>query len=516
MIRQERELKFDIACGDIAALEAHPLLRQAESSAPKHLRSVYFDTGEDDICKARAILRVRHADGRKVQTIKSSAPDTALQREEVEQPIEDDVPQLSAARGSSLERLLEQRGIWEQLVPRFEVDVERSVWTLHFDSAEIEVALDRGAIVAGAARADLCEVELELKSGDILSLYQAARRIGARIPLHFNLISKGERGYRLAQGNWGRAQKARPVDLRPGTPAGAALQAIGVDCLKHFLLNERLVRDADDAEPVHQARIAIRRLRATFTFFKRFASDEKFVFLAQELKWICDLFGEARDLDVFHSTVFAVHAKDDVVGVEKLAAEVEMRRRDAYQRLIAALASARLRELRLDIAQWLDIGDWRTAAADVARGGRDEQIEIFAARELRRRGRKLLKNAVHLNEIDDSARHRVRIAAKKLRYMAEFFQPLFAAHNAHYEKFCRRLEALQTTLGELNDRLAARRFLSRLAKDIRRRRQLKKDAPMLVAAARIRHRLARADADKLLCRAVETARKLAEAGPFEQ
>jgi CHAD domain-containing protein len=67
-------------------------------------------------------------------------------------------------------------------------------------------------------------------------------------------------------------------------------------------------------------------------------------------------------------------------------------------------------------------------------------------RRFERRGRGL----VHL---DDHARHRVRIEAKKLRYAAEFFETLFPSRDAKQRRkaFGRAIEALLDSLGDLND-----------------------------------------------------------------
>jgi CHAD domain-containing protein len=55
--------------------------------------------------------------------------------------------------------------------------------------------------------------------------------------------------------------------------------------------------------------------------------------------------------------------------------------------------------------------------------------------------------------LDDAARHRVRIEAKKLRYAAEFFGALFPDKTAKRERkrFANAIEAMLDTLGELND-----------------------------------------------------------------
>jgi inorganic triphosphatase YgiF len=512
MSEQERELKFDIDVKDIPDLEAHPLLRQAGSSDRKHQRSVYFDTDHDDLWQAGAVVRVRHQDGRKVQTVKSAGVAVAAtERDEEERDIDGDFPDLSGTRAAGLARLLKKRKIRDRLAARFEVDVDRETWTLREDSAELEVALDRGRVAAGVAASDLCEVEVELKRGDVASLYETARRLGADVPLHLNLVSKGERGYRLLHNDWDRPQKAWPVPLKRGMTSADALRMVAAECMKQFLLNERLLlRKNTGVEVVHQARVAIRRLRAALTFFKELVSDEQSASIKRELKWISDLLGEARDLDVLKSDI--VDAADgSTPGRKALAAEVERRRRAAYQRLTQALGSPRYRRLLFDFAEWMDEGAWRKQSGDSAT---HEPIEDFAADELKRHTRKLLKRAFHLEEFDDRARHRVRIDAKKLRYITEFFAAVFPSRQGRHEKFRDLLEDMQTALGEINDRVWAHDFLGRLAHEIPRRDKVDGQSVMLFAAGEIGRDLERTDKDKLVRRASKAANKLAKLAPF--
>ena len=58
--------------------------------------------------------------------------------------------------------------------------------------------LDCGEVVAGERRSPVCEIELELKSGDPAALFAFARRIDAVVPIRLGVLSKAERGYGLA------------------------------------------------------------------------------------------------------------------------------------------------------------------------------------------------------------------------------------------------------------------------------------------------------------------------------
>jgi hypothetical protein len=62
-----------------------------------------------------------------------------------------------------------------ELVPLFTTDFTRNFWVLvPQEGTRIEVALDRGKIVAGERQEPICEVELELLEGKVADLFTAA------------------------------------------------------------------------------------------------------------------------------------------------------------------------------------------------------------------------------------------------------------------------------------------------------------------------------------------------------
>jgi CHAD domain-containing protein len=73
----------------------------------------------------------------------------------------------------------------------------------------------------------------------------------------------------------------------------------------------------------------------------------------------------------------------------------------------------------------------------------------FAARVLQKRHRQLRKRGKHIATLSPPERHAVRIAAKKLRYAAEFFLSLYPRKQTH--EYIAALSGLQDVLGALND-----------------------------------------------------------------
>ena len=113
----------------------------------------------------------------------------------------------------------------------------------------------------------------------------------------------------------------------------------------------------------------------------------------------------------------------------------------------------RIQGLSLEVAAWLQVGQWTTPQDDLVRDRGDLPVAIFAADELTRRWRKVRKKGRALGQLDPRSRHKLRIQAKKLRYAVEFFASLFDSKRAarRRKQFLSALERLQNGLGDLND-----------------------------------------------------------------
>ena len=70
----------------------------------------------------------------------------------------------------------------------FITEFNRSTRTLRLSGgSEAEFCLDRGRVTAGSASMPICEIELELKSGNRLSLFQLALDLLHSVPQRFRL-----------------------------------------------------------------------------------------------------------------------------------------------------------------------------------------------------------------------------------------------------------------------------------------------------------------------------------------
>jgi triphosphatase len=443
---QEIELKLDLApqaaadflASDLAASEPFILER----------RATYFDTSDADLRAAGFSLRIRDDVQGRVQIVKAVGASAAslFARPKWEQNVEGDRPVLDDT--TPIKAFLGRRV--EALEPLFEVVTERRRWSLAWEDARIEVALDRGDIVFGERRTPICEIELELVEGPPSALFSYARTLGRVAPLRLGVLSKAERGYRLL-GAAARAVKAEPVALTSDMSITGAFRIIADGCLKQFRLNEMLLEGGGE-EAVHQARVALRRLRSALWVFKAVLEDDAFGRMKDELKWLAGALGEVRDLDVLIR-----RCQDD--ALRKVLADS---RETAFRAATADLDSPRARALMLDFADWLACGAWHGLVS--TREIREQPVSDFAAAALDRLRRKVKKGGRDLVDLDDDARHEVRKDAKKLRYAAEFFGSLFGRkrQKRRHGRFLAALEPLQDQLGTLNDAAAMPALLARL------------------------------------------------------
>ncbi|MEA2820017.1 MAG: triphosphatase [Bradyrhizobium sp.] len=459
----ESEIKFEASTRDLQKLAAARILRRNDGQLPRHkyLVSTYFDTPKLLLRKNGVSLRVRQAGKKRVQTIKTVNGGISLDRGEWEHKLQGDEPDLRAARGTALEPLLSGK-LKRDLEPIFATHVQRTLLPLRSGNSRIELALDEGHVRAGRKSSPLAEVELELKKGTASDLFKAARLVAGLAPVKLALKSKSEHGYDLIADQPARAFHGSEIILQHDTSIAAAFQVIGRSVLRHIAANEPAVRAADP-EGVHQMRVGVRRLRAAIAVFSELLDCRQTEQIKRDLKWLAGKLAPVRDLDVFLRGKIASFEGSDspTAGLPELKSELIYRRDIAAETAKAAIATTRYRLLIFNILEWIEDGKWlRQSRAQAKR-----KIQPFAADLFERRTRKARRKAKRAGEVDAHARHRLRIAIKKLRYALYFFETLYSHDGSakalsRYKKY---LKDLQDNLGALNDIAVHQKLAVKLA-----------------------------------------------------
>lgn len=444
----EVELKLEVDPAAAALVEQIPLLHSAPKSARDQL-TVYYDTPSEKLRDHGFTLRVRSSGGKFVQTLKPAAESAGLMsREETEWPVESIEPDVGKLRGTALEPLLRE-GRLDRLKPVIRSEVQRTSWALDLGSGRIQVDFDRGEISAGGASQRFVELELELLEGEPACLLAAAKAVAEYVPVHIGVLSKAERGARLASGAFERISKAAPVRIEPGMNVAEAFEVMVHACLRHYRLNEPLVIAERIPGALHQSRVAMRRLRSAFALFKSAIADVEYQYLREELRWFTNQLGDARNLDVYLMRDLPDDERETLTA----------RRERAYDQVIAAMNSPRLRRLMLELVGWTAFGPWRSGRQAA------KPVEAYAGRRLDRLWDMIAALGPELAHLDEETRHELRIQVKKMRYAIEFLRALYPAARADEKRFAAAVEELQETLGKLNDLATAKSLVSSPAQE---------------------------------------------------
>lgn len=82
-----------------------------------------------------------------------------------------------------------------ELFPTFSTDFERDYWLIKFQQSEIEIALDRGLIKNPYGEEAICEIEFELKQGNLSDIFDFLSQMPKEDGMWLSSLSKAQRGY---------------------------------------------------------------------------------------------------------------------------------------------------------------------------------------------------------------------------------------------------------------------------------------------------------------------------------
>ncbi len=249
-------------------------------------------------------------------------------------------------------------------------------------------------------------------------------------------------------------------EVAEGLTVGESLAAIMGHLLDVMLSWADAVPKARTPEPVHQMRVATRRLRSALSIYKGVAACPEVTALLEPLKLCAARLGTARDWDVFLDGTgrqLAEAFPGDVRCTAMLRAAAR-RRRVAYAELRAFIGSPEFRTLTVGLACAAALRPWEYAE-DAGVAG---DTATFAAGVLRKRLKQVRHAGRGLEALSVPALHELRKDCKRLRYAAEFFASLFPGKRAR--RFLDKLSDLQEELGLLNDGAAVTGLMAQLGR----------------------------------------------------
>lgn len=255
------------------------------------------------------------------------------------------------------------------------------------------------------------------------------------------------------------------------TPAALNCQDAFQQIARRYLASVRRNRAAawrGDPDAVHRIRIALTQLRAARQFFAAMTRDAIWPRLKAEIRWLNRVLGAVRDSDV--TTAHASTVQDGLFAADRARLAGLAARR--HRQLATALRSPRCDRLLAGLARWIDEGPWLSIKTADAIRRRSQPLAGFAPARLHRWRRRLVRKSAH-GLGSGRRRHRLRIAAKRYRYMHEALTAMGMPEDRAERRNREAARLAQRVLGELRDldRLRKWRPASVAAKSYRRQKK---------------------------------------------
>ncbi|WP_214415835.1 CYTH and CHAD domain-containing protein [Sphaerisporangium fuscum] len=444
----EIEDKFDVPPDfTIPDLATVPGCAEAVELVSHRLVAVYFDTA--DLRLAARGITLRRRRGGEDAGWHLKLPKAKGVRNEITHPL----TRSAKIVPRELAELVRAQTRGEPLVPVAELETVRKVTSLRDPEGRqlLEVADDnvKGTVFGEERHVERWrEVEAELTGGDpklLRRVGKALRKAGA--------TPAGSQS-KLTRLLGDRIPGTPRVEAEEGTAGRVVLDYLRSQ-VEALTAQDPQVRQAEE-DAVHKMRVASRRLRSALKSFSGVVAETSA--LQDELKWIANVLGEVRDLEVIRERFAGLLDGLDAELISgpvrtRLGDDLAGREREAYGRARQAMSGERYYAL-LDRLDTLLVSPPLTPLAakkadkvlrPVADKSWDRVVKAYDRAQ-----------AIEDTEQREIAMHDVRKAAKRARYTAEALESLLPELSS---EVATRAKAVQEVLGLYQDGVVAQQIL---------------------------------------------------------
>lgn len=442
---QKIELKFQIP-KDKRELIFKALQRKTVQH--KTLKTQYLDSKQFDLSQHSILLKQRLENDEWLKTLQTLSLNP-IQLFEMDADLVSIENKNQLVHDHKIKNIPEKIQKWiteieAQLIVQFETEIERSTTLFNFQNSQIIVELDRGFMHVNQAQFEIYEVKFKLKQGTIQDLISFILPRVKRYGLWLDTLSKIQQGFLLAQSiQQIPAQLQVPLYLDKNDTAEIALKKVIYNCLQHLLPNSTAIAlQQFNSEHVHQARVAIRRLRSAL---KTFANWSQHIDLTwqSELTHLFRVLGTSRDLSMFYEEILP-----QLTAVNAPQLQLEAQPQHENHKISDAFKTLSFASLVLSLIQF---SQQKTHEQST------KSLEKNIAKNLEKLHRSIQSDAENYLNLEIEARHRTRKRLKRLRYSIEFISSLYDPHAV--KNYLKTLKPAQESLGKYNDLIVAENLL---------------------------------------------------------
>lgn len=427
----------------------------------------YFDTADFALHRGGAMLSVSRRGKRFIQTLSSTPPGEPERAIEWCREVREFIPDLM-----EFEQVLATE--WEvslkelAIEPAFVIKVRRRECRLKIGTSAVDVVIDQGKIASGVHVRPVSEVKLTLASGQPHTVYEVAACIFKSHRFTLSTMSQATRGFSLAIGHPPEFSKFVPLTLDQQGSGDTAILRILRAFQNHVLANHEAAADGRNSEGVHQLRIGLRRLRSALRLLRGIMPPEILGGFLQDARSAANACSAARNWDVFLTETLPkiVDGCENFGDFGSLQLAAERQRGEAYNSVRHMLSAEPYVRFHLALGMWIGGAEWQTRA--MASPGLSGPVTSFATAVLIDSHRRIHKRGEHFRRLSPQALHRLRVAAKNLRYTADSLGSVMGdltRKQKRTRRYFRALSRLQTQLGYANDMATTRQLIEALGND---------------------------------------------------
>ena len=212
---------------------------------------------------------------------------------------------------------------------------------------------------------------------------------------------------------------------------------------------------AGEIEPIHQMRVATRRLRAAVQLFAGVIHGSRVQVYKRDLPWLGRAAGAVRECDMIEALIRETGARLDSVladALTPLCDRLALERKAAHARFVEELRSRRYQRMCERLADPL----LRHALPAIDAACDAPAMLAPLARSLRKAGKRVARDA------PPELFHRLRVRIKRMRYALEMLAEVGGKRS---RKALNRLEQMQELLGAHQDMVSTIAWLRGFAAD---------------------------------------------------
>jgi len=215
---------------------------------------------------------------------------------------------------------------------------------------------------------------------------------------------------------------------------------------KTMLANLDAAVEGETSEPLHDVRVAIRRMRILLRAFRKYLPSGPRREIEALLDEISEELGPVRDLDVWLDLLQSHPLRAATARSRLFPAFLrhhQQRRQLASATVRRCFRGPHFASQRLKINRLL-----RTELPRLIKTEPHGQLPKLAAAQLGKALRRVEKRGRLRHSTSSKKLHQLRITLRKARYLAEYFAPVLGSHTA---KLAKRLRKVERVLGRVHD-----------------------------------------------------------------